>query len=54
MNEARALKRLIWKIVHKCSSYVAIIFAAVRIVVKTYIIFDHGAKFRVVWDVTIG
>ena len=53
-GEARALKRLIWEIVHKCSGYIAIILAAVTIVFGTYIIFDHGAKFRAAWGVTVG
>ena len=53
-GEARALKRLIWEIVHKCSGYIAIILAAVTIVLGTSIIFDHGAKFRAAWGVTVG
>ena len=40
-GQARALERLIWEIVHKCSGYIAIILA-----IGTYIIFGHVAKFR--------
>ena len=53
-GETRALKRLIWEIVHKCSGYIAIILAAVTIVFGTNIIFDHGAKFRAAWGVAVG
>ena len=36
------------------SGYIAIILAAVAIVFGTNIIFDHGAKFRAAWGVTVG
>ena len=53
-GEARSLKRLVWEIVHKCSGYIAIILAAMTIVIGTYIIFDHEAKFRGVCGATVG
>ena len=53
-GEARRLKGFIWKIVHKCFGYIAIILDAVAIVFGTYIIFDHGAKFKAAWGVAVG
>ena len=53
-SEARVLKGLIWEIVQKCSGYIAIILAAMTVVIGTYIIFDHEAKFRGVCGITGG